>query len=202
MIQAFAASPPVELKTDVAFAGFWRRLLAYLIDQTVLFGVYFSIFAAVRLLSPDSFGSGPVESNGQIDVVALASTILALSNVAAVCGAIGWAYYAVLESSPARGTLGKLALGLYVGDVFGDPIGFWRAVARNFLKFFSSVTLGIGWMMAGFTPRKQALHDLLAGTLVLRKSNYFVIGREAPHEPGDHWDGKNWVASVPPLERM
>lgn len=202
VIQASAQPAPVELRTDVLFAGFWRRLLAYLIDQTVLFGVYLSIFAAVRLLSPDSFGSGPVVNSGQLDVAALTATIAALTNVSLVCGAIGLAYYAVLESSPARGTLGKLALGLYVADVFGDPISFWRAVARNLLKFFSNVTLGIGWLMAGFTPRKQALHDLLAGTLVLRRSNYFVIGREAPKEPGDHWDGKSWVASVPPLERM
>lgn len=202
MIQPAAPTASVALKTDVLFAGFWRRLLAYLIDQTVLFGVYFSIFASVRLLSPESFGSGPVVSNGEVDVASLTATLVALNNVALVCGVIGVAYYAVLESSPARGTLGKLALGLYVGDVFGDPISFWRAVARNLLKFFSNVTLGIGWLMAGFTPRKQALHDLLAGTLVLRKSNYFVIGREAPQEPGDHWDGKSWVASVPPLERM
>ena len=202
MIQSPIASPPAELRTDVKYAGFWLRLLAYLIDQTVLFGIYFSIYAAARVLNPDAFGTGTVVSGNQVDTVALASTFLALANIAAVCGAIGWAYYAVLESSPARGTLGKLALGLYVADTYGDPIGFWRAVARHFLKLFSSVTLGIGWMMAGFTPRKQALHDLLAGTLVLRKSNYFVIGREAPTEPGDHWDGKNWVASVPPLERM
>src|SRR6266571_4914074 len=168
------------LKTDVAFAGFWRRLLAYLIDAAVLFGVELAIFGAVHVLAPDNLD--------------------ALANIAPVCSAIGWAYYVLLESSPARGTLGKLALGLYVADVHGDPVSFWRAVARNALKFFSNLLLGLGWLMAAFTPRKQALHDMLAGTLVLRSLNYFVIGRERPTEPGDHWDGTHWVASVPPLE--
>jgi hypothetical protein len=69
------------------------------------------------------------------------------------------------------------------------------------LKSLSTALLGIGWLMAAFTPRKQALHDLLAGTLVLRKSNYFVFGTETPTEPGEHWDGTHWMATVPPQER-
>ena len=92
-------------------------------------------------------------------------------------------------------------MGLYVADLRGDPIGFLRAFFRNALKVLSSLLIGVGWMMAGFGPRKQALHDLLAGTLVLRRVNYFVIGPQAPTEPGDHWDGTRWVASVPPLEK-
>jgi hypothetical protein len=56
--------------------------------------------------------------------------------------------------------------------------------------------------MPVFTPRKQALHDLLAGTLVLRKAHLIVLAPEAPTEPGDYWDGRRWVASVtPPLEK-
>jgi len=122
--------------------------------------------------------------------------------VAGVCGAIAWAYFALFESSPARGTLGKLALNLYVSDVHGDPISFWRASFRYWFKSLSSLVVGLGWLMAAFTPRKQALHDLLAGTLVLRKVDYHVFGKEPPSEPGDYWDGKSWVASVsPPMER-
>ena len=181
MTQASAVSAMPTLKVAIGFAGFWRRLLAYLVDTTLLLGVYFSIFTAVKLLASD-------DSN-------------AVLNIAPVCGALGWAYYAILESSPVRGTLGKLALGLYVADVHGDPIGFWRAVLRNALKYLSSLLLFSGWLMAAFTPRKQALHDLLAGTLVLRKAHYLVIGPEAPIEPGEHWNGTHWVASVPPPGR-
>jgi uncharacterized RDD family membrane protein YckC len=175
-----AAAP--GLKTEIVFAGFWRRVLAYLIDATVLFGIYATINISVRVIAPDN--------------------VDALTNIGAVCIGVGWAYYALMESSPARGTLGKLALNLYVGDLHGDPITYRRAIWRNLLKTLSTLLLGGGWIMAAFTPRKQALHDLLAGTLVLRRVNYLVVGPEVPTEPGDHWDGTRWVASVPPsLER-
>lgn len=193
-------APAPLMKTDVTYAGFWWRVLAYAIDATVLFGVYFSIFATVRILAPDTLEAGPLVRSGRLDLTDVAGTVIALSNVASVCGAIGWAYYVLLESSPLRGTLGKYALGLYVADRYGDPISFWRAVARNALKTLSSLLAGIGWLMAAFTPRKQALHDVLAGTLVLRRSNYLVFGRLAPTEPGEHWDGTRWVAAMPPQE--
>jgi len=181
MIQSASAVLPRVAKSDIAYAGFWRRLLAYLIDGTLLAGVELALYSTVHVLAPDN-----------LDAVA---------NIVPVAVAIGWAYFAILESSPARGTLGKVALGLYVADLHGDPITFGRAVFRNALKSVSWLVCGIGWVLAAVTPRKQALHDLLAGTLVLRKVNYFVIGPEAPTEPGDHWDGKRWVASVPPLEK-
>jgi uncharacterized RDD family membrane protein YckC len=168
------------VRDDVALAGFWRRVLAYLIDSVLLFGIQFLLTAGVIL-------AGPVD-------------LLSLMNVALVSTAIGWAYFTILESSPARGTLGKMALDLYVGDVHGDPISYKRALLRNFMKSFSWLLLGFGFLMAAFTPRKQGLHDVLAGTLVLRKVRYLVLGPEAPSEPGDHWDGARWVASVPPLE--
>ena len=169
------------MSNNILFAGFWRRALAYLIDTVLLVGIELILFSSVYVLAP-----------GNLD---------ALGNVAPVCAAIGWAYFALFESSPARGTPGKLAVGLYVADLRGDPITFWRASLRNAFKIVSSLVCFAGWAMAAFSPRKQALHDALAGTLVLRKAHYFVIGPAAPTEPGDHWDGTHWVASVPPLER-
>ena len=154
----------------------------------------------------DFFGTRAVPALGP-SRVALTVHLLApdnldaLANIAPVAIAISWAYFAVLESSPASGTLGKVALGVYVADLHGDPISFGRAAFRNGLKSVSWLLLGAGWVLAAFTPRKQALHDVMAGTLVLRKVHYFVIGPEAPTEPGDHWDGKRWVASLPPLEK-
>jgi uncharacterized RDD family membrane protein YckC len=198
---AQAPAQVTAVRTDIFFAGFWRRLLAYVIDSVLLAGVYLSIFTAVQLLSPGTLDNGPIVRGGRVDVYDLAATLRGTANIMWVCGWIGWAYYVIFESSPLRGTLGKFALGLYVADTHGDPISFVRAVFRNFFKTFSTLVLGVGWLMAAFTPRKQALHDLLAGTLVLRKSHRFVIGREAPSDPGEHWDGTRWVASVPPLER-
>jgi uncharacterized RDD family membrane protein YckC len=82
---------------------------------------------------------------------------------------IRWLYYALLESSPHQASLGKMALGLIVTDLEGNRIGFGRATGRFFAKFLSALTLGIGYMMAGWTERKQALHDMIAGTRVMRK---------------------------------
>ena len=101
----------------------------------------------------------------------------------------------------AQGTLGKISLSLRVTDTHGDPITFRRATFRHLFKILSTLFVFVGWLMAAFTPRKQALHDLLAGTLVLREVRYLVIGPEAPSEPGEHWDGAHWVASAPPLEK-
>src|SRR5262245_56722110 len=79
------------MRTDILYAGFWRRVCAYLIDTTLLVGVQVIVFSSVYVLAPNDLD--------------------ALTNVAPVCAAISWAYFALLESSPARGTLGKFALG-------------------------------------------------------------------------------------------
>jgi uncharacterized RDD family membrane protein YckC len=180
-MNSYATAPATVLKSDVAYAGFWRRVLAYLIDATFLSGVGSLIALGVLMVAPYD--------------------LRALLSIAPVSLLVGWAYYVVMESSPARGTLGKMALNLHVGDRYGDPITFRRALARNLLKIVSSLLLGFGYIAAAFSPKKQALHDMLAGTLVLRDVRYFAIGPEAPTEPGDHWDGTRWVASVPPMEK-
>jgi uncharacterized RDD family membrane protein YckC len=80
----------------------------------------------------------------------------------------GWIYEASMESSSKQATVGKMALGLKVTDEGGQKISFARASARYFGKILSRITLFIGYIMAGFTARKQALHDMIAGTLVVR----------------------------------
>jgi uncharacterized RDD family membrane protein YckC len=81
-----------------------------------------------------------------------------------------WLYYAWMESSRYQGTLGKMALGLIVTDLEGRPVTFARASGRYFAKIITGfIPLGIGYAMAGFTEKKQALHDIIAGCLVLRK---------------------------------
>ena len=181
MMYPAQSAPSAKLKSEVAFAGFWRRLLAYLIDALVISAVGGILATLVIAIAPANQD--------------------AIANVVPVTAAIGWAYFVLCEISPARGTLGKVALGLYVADLHGDPITYPRAIFRYLFKTFSTLLLGLGWAMAAFTPRKQALHDLLAGTLVLRRVNYFVIGEEPPTAPGDYWDGKRWAASIPPVER-
>jgi uncharacterized RDD family membrane protein YckC len=82
---------------------------------------------------------------------------------------MSWIYYALLESSVWQATIGKKLLGLKVTDLAGNRISFARASGRFFGKILSGMILGIGFLMAGFTQRKQALHDILAGCLVLRQ---------------------------------
>ncbi|SRR6266851_3543753 len=77
-------------------------------------------------------------------------------------------YEAVMESSPRQATLGKMAFGLTVTDVNGNRISFARATGRHFAKYISSLIFLVGYIIAGFTARKQALHDMIAGTLVQR----------------------------------
>jgi uncharacterized RDD family membrane protein YckC len=80
-----------------------------------------------------------------------------------------WLYYALMESSGRQATLGKLALGIVVTDLNGNKITFGRATGRYFGKILSGMIFAIGYIMAGFTERKQALHDIMAGCLVVLK---------------------------------
>jgi uncharacterized RDD family membrane protein YckC len=82
--------------------------------------------------------------------------------------AIGWLYEALLTSSVKQGTLGKMALNLKVTDKEGRRLSFAHATGRYFAKLLNRFTLYIGYIIAGFTQRKQALHDFIAGTYVIK----------------------------------
>jgi uncharacterized RDD family membrane protein YckC len=67
--------------------------------------------------------------------------------------------------------LGKKALGLVVTDMAGRRVSFGRATGRHFSKIITNMVPAlIGYIMAGFTEKKQALHDMMAGCLVLRRN--------------------------------
>ena len=80
----------------------------------------------------------------------------------------GWLYFALMESSASQATIGKTACGLRVTDESGRRISFGRATGRYFAKIVSALIFLIGFMMVGWTRRKQGLHDLIAGTLVVK----------------------------------
>jgi uncharacterized RDD family membrane protein YckC len=82
---------------------------------------------------------------------------------------ISWLYYALMESSPTQGTLGKMVCAIKVTDTNGQRISFARATGRFFGRYLSVFTFGIGFLIIAFTERKQALHDLVASTLIVRK---------------------------------
>ncbi len=162
---------PLQTPTQAAvpviksYAGFWKRFAAHLIDQLIL-GV-----VAIIVLIPALLMLGLGVSN--IDDQEMASGV-----IAAFLGiylmfivfllAIQWLYYALMESKKGA-TLGKMAIGIVVTDMNGSRISFGRASGRYFAKIISSLTLGIGYIIAGFTQQKQALHDIIAGCLVINK---------------------------------
>ncbi len=189
MSRAFPAGTLGFEATRHRYAGFWLRFAAYLIDFVLIYIVEGVLAVGVVMMGPH-----------ELNVVAI---LYGLVNFALVSAALAWAYFALFESSPMQATVGKYALGLYVSDLSGDPIGFWRATARYWLKMFSSLTLMVGWIIAAFTPQKQALHDLLAGTLVLRRVDGMApVPNAAALNLDDYWDGRRWVGAptLPPSE--
>jgi uncharacterized RDD family membrane protein YckC len=104
------------------------------------------IFAAGGLIAAITFGTGVV-------VVLLGP----------------WLYEAFMLSSEWQATVGKRAMSIAVTGLDGQRITFARATGRHFAKFVSAFLIGIGFIMAAFTARKQALHDMMAETLVINK---------------------------------
>lgn len=136
------------------YAGFWLRFVAYVIDSAIV-GVLPAIVALI--ITPIFFISSRA-------VAALGVIFF----IVPVVGTVGWLYYALMESSTFQATLGKRILALKVTGMNGEPISFGRASGRFFAKILSSMPLMLGYVMAAFTPRKQALHDLIAACLVIR----------------------------------
>ena len=140
------------------YAGFWVRVLAYLIDFVIL------LFAQFTILS--LFGESSIGSAGAMNYGVNASTDDPLLSLILLIIAIG--YFVAFESSATQATPGKMALGLIVTDMDGRRISVLRALGRYFAKFLSGLILFIGYIMVAFTDRKQGLHDLLASTLVVK----------------------------------
>jgi uncharacterized RDD family membrane protein YckC len=140
----------------VAYAGFWLRVVAFLIDSLLL-GVFLGIVVLMPLLAK----AGIPADNPWVLFTGSSRQILAINLLMTMAG---WLYWAGLESSAWQATLGKRALGLQVTDLAGRRISLARASGRHFGKLII-----VGCILAAFTPRKQALHDILAKCLVLRK---------------------------------
>ncbi len=194
--QAGTSRPAEPVSFDpVAYAGLRVRLGAAVIDAVVsLLGAALlvfigAVFFVIALISTREF-SPEAEVLTEVALLVIVSVVY-------------WLYDAGLESSPARATVGKRAVGLILVDKYGRPVSFARATGRHFVKFvpliltvlplylaipalFSGfvnvISLGIGliglvflvvlvieFLMIAWTRHKQGLHDLIAGTLVVRR---------------------------------
>jgi uncharacterized RDD family membrane protein YckC len=153
-----AAPPPPTTVWDArpagvanaAYGGFWIRLVAYIIDA-ILLSIAGGVVAAL-------FGVSLMETDWE----RLNPTL----NLVSV--AIAWLYFALLESSERGATVGKMAMGLRVVTSDGQRLSFMHATGRYFAKILSAIILCIGFIMIAFTDKKRGLHDMIAGTLVIK----------------------------------
>ncbi len=156
------------------YAGFWLRFAAYIIDQFVI-GVAGFIIAVPIILGIIAFGLNldgikhPREFFAH-DGLLLVGGIVGLIMLAVMFSIVmKWLYYALMESSKYQGTIGKIAVSIKVVDMEGNPVTFGRASGRYFSRIITNMTFLIGYIIAGFTEKKQALHDLIASCLVVKK---------------------------------
>lgn len=160
-----------------SYAGFWKRLLAALIDVIFVIIINLTISLSLQYLH-----RGTPTGNTQVSF-----SFLRIWSIV-----FPWLYFGLMESSLQQATLGKQALGIIVTDIYGQKISFLRATKRHFAKIISVVILLSGYIIAvltgidfvriipglillisyiiaAFTEKKQTLHDLMAGTLVVNR---------------------------------
>ena len=135
-----------------SYGGFWKRVIAYLIDAFIIAFPVTMIFGTVI---PQTM----MTENIQV-------TSVAVSMPQVIMLVASWVYFAGLESSAWQATVGKKMLGMKVTDTSGERIDFIKATIRYFAKILSSFILMIGFIIVAFTAKKQGLHDFIAGTLV------------------------------------
>jgi uncharacterized RDD family membrane protein YckC len=134
------------------YGGFWIRFLAYLVDSVIVFMLIIVVGGALAFLGE-------------------AGALL----IPAACLGIPVLYWALMQSSPRQATLGKALLGLKVTDASGGRLALPRALAREVCKYISAAPLLIGFLLAGFTKRKQALHDFFVATTVVREGRSHTL---------------------------
>ena len=157
---------------NLTYAGFWLRFVAYLIDTVIIYAVQSFIFIPIFGLLGISFASKAenFENMTEAETMGVYGTMMAASGALIFLGSvIAILYWTLMESSKYQATVGKMALGLKVTDTDGNSLDFVKALVRNVCKIISGMIMGIGYIMAGFTEKKQGLHDIIANTLVVKK---------------------------------
>jgi len=166
------SAPAALAAPQLPHAGFWLRFLAYLIDSVVIgLGV---VVVLVPLIFLTGLGTlltrlRPQDELGDAGFFLIIGVLFLFATVSL---AVTWLYHAWMESSEWQATVGKKALGIIVTDMAGHRVSFERATGRHFAKIVTNmVPAFIGYIMAGFTEKKQALHDMIASCLILRQSH-------------------------------
>ena len=167
------------------YAGFWKRFLAYILDSIIIsiamsiiilpvfliFGLSFIPSDYFRNMNEYSFTLSSFQlAENDYSIAAFFMFIMLIGIIGLLAFILQWLYLALMESSKNQATLGKMIVGIIVTDLYGNRISFGKASGRYFGKILSGLILNIGYIMAAFTEKKQALHDLIASCLVVNKA--------------------------------
>lgn len=156
------------------YAGFWRRAVAFIVDMLIVAIPTTLVFGPMLALEVFTLNVTPGNLSATQAGV-LGATVFSWQLVLLV---LTWVYFAFFESGKKQSTWGKRLLGIKVIGTNGKRISFARATGRFFAKTISYLIFYIGFIMAAFTGRKRALHDIIAETYVVKKE--YEEGHELP----------------------
>jgi uncharacterized RDD family membrane protein YckC len=165
---AYPAPPAYVLAPPSPYGGFWIRLLAYIIDRIVVGVVATPLFFIMAMPTITRLVHEAEQNQDNPSPEFVFSVLGAISTYVLLVFIGYWLYEALLTASSWQGTVGKRVLRLKVTDEAGNRISFGRATGRFFAKILSNLLFCIGFIMIAFTDRKRGLHDMLAGTLVMK----------------------------------
>lgn len=150
-------------QASVSYGGFWKRLAAYILDWIILTIMSILLLIVFSTVLGSLLGEQTFQDGNETALLGLTfgADLVTLG--------LAWLYYAGMESSSKQATFGKLALGMKVTHLNGEPLSFLRASARFFSKILSVLLFLIGFIMIAFTEKKQGLHDMIAGAIVVNK---------------------------------
>ncbi|WP_156645425.1 RDD family protein [Lentibacillus sp. JNUCC-1] len=147
------------------YAGFWMRFAAYMIDGVILaipmmiIGFIGFFIGAILIEMTNPYMTAYEYDSAMTGIVII---------IYLIAGILGVLYFAGMHASKWQGTVGKKVVGIKVINEDGGRISFLKGVGRYFALFISGMIFYIGFIMAGFTSKKQALHDMMAKTLVVK----------------------------------
>lgn len=148
------------------YAGIWRRIGAWVIDGVLLF-VVFLPFVASFMVSRFGADLSGLELSGD-PTTTLREMARQMQPLSFTYALVAWLYFALMEASPKQASLGKMVLGIRVTDLDGHRLSLWRSAGRSAMRYLTSALFPPLLIAAAFTRRRQALHDLIARTLVVR----------------------------------
>ena len=166
-----ASQTDKQSANNLTYAGFWKRFAAHFIDCVILWVALYPINSliteplVVKVVKMVMLESGVTDKN----IAMLIGALIGLAIGGTIDLIPTWLYHSVMTSSSTQATLGKMILGIKVTDLTGNRVSFGRATGRHFGAFISGFIFGIGYIMVAFTKKKQGLHDMMSGCLVVNK---------------------------------